>query len=117
MTATRRILRINAPLPELSPVEAGLLWNFLENLSSQLWEAYEDELLDLERECESQEERARLLDAERYDSECDQEPPIARHTHNTSCFLKSRHGNVQLCRRKQHCTATSRRTSDADPEF
>ena len=46
----RRPIRINVQLPELTPVQAESLWNFLEDLTSELWDAYEPELLDLDAE-------------------------------------------------------------------
>ena len=44
----RRPVHIHVRLPELTPQQADSLWNFLEDLASQLWEAYEDEILEME---------------------------------------------------------------------
>lgn len=49
MTNRRRI-RVDVDLPELTPAQADFLWNFLENLAMDLWEAYERELLEIENE-------------------------------------------------------------------
>jgi hypothetical protein len=46
----RRPIRINAELPELTPTQVKSLWNFLDNLATELWDAYEPELLNLENE-------------------------------------------------------------------
>jgi hypothetical protein len=46
----RHPVRINFELPELTPAQAKLLWELLDGLSSDLWEAYEKELFDLEAE-------------------------------------------------------------------
>ncbi|MBI4870841.1 MAG: hypothetical protein HY814_04660 [Candidatus Riflebacteria bacterium] len=43
--STRRPVRINAEMPELAPAQAHFLWNFLDDLAYQLWDAYEPELL------------------------------------------------------------------------
>ena len=45
---TRRRVHIDLDLPELTPAQADLLWNFLENLAMDLWDAYEPELLEVE---------------------------------------------------------------------
>jgi hypothetical protein len=50
----RHPLRINLELPELTPVQAESLWSFLDDFISDLWDAYETDLLQLE------EERARV---------------------------------------------------------
>jgi len=44
--SARRPVRINLELPELTPAQAHVLWNFLEDLASNIWDAYETELLD-----------------------------------------------------------------------
>ena len=44
----RRPIRINVELPELTAAQADFLWNFLEDVASALWEAYEADILDLE---------------------------------------------------------------------
>ena len=44
----RRPVRINAQLPELTPAQATFLWNFLEDLACELWDAYQPELLQLD---------------------------------------------------------------------
>ena len=49
MTIHRRI-RIHVDLPELSPAQADFLWNFLDDLASDLWDAYEHDLLEVENE-------------------------------------------------------------------
>jgi len=46
----RHSVRINFELPELTPAQVKALWNFLDDLSCDLWEAYENELFDLEAE-------------------------------------------------------------------
>ena len=45
---SRRPVHIRARLPELTPEQADSLWNFLESLASQLWDAYEEEILQVE---------------------------------------------------------------------
>jgi hypothetical protein len=35
-------------LPELTPEQADFLWNFLEDLASDLWDAYENDIDQLE---------------------------------------------------------------------
>jgi hypothetical protein len=55
---TRRPIRIDVDLPELTPAQADLLWNFLDDLGMQLWDAYEKDLLQIE------DERSRLPDPE-----------------------------------------------------
>jgi hypothetical protein len=47
---TRRPIHINVALPEITPAQADLLWNFLEDLAAQLWDAYEKDLLQIEDE-------------------------------------------------------------------
>jgi hypothetical protein len=47
---TRRHIRIDVDLPELSPAQADFLWNFLDDLASDLWDAYEPELLEIENQ-------------------------------------------------------------------
>ena len=47
MTARRQI-HIDLDLPELTPAQADCLWHFLEDLATNLWDAYECDLLDLE---------------------------------------------------------------------
>ena len=47
---TRRRVHIDIALPELTPVQADLLWNFLEDLAMDLWDAYEPELLEVEHQ-------------------------------------------------------------------
>jgi len=47
---TRRRIRIDVELPELTPAQADFLWNFLDDLGSDLWDAYESELLEVEAE-------------------------------------------------------------------
>lgn len=49
MTNRRRI-RVDVDLPELTPSQADFLWNFLEDLAMDLWDAYERELLEIENE-------------------------------------------------------------------
>lgn len=49
MTTHRRI-RIDIDLPELTPAQADFLWNFLEDLATELWDAYESELLEVENQ-------------------------------------------------------------------
>jgi hypothetical protein len=48
--SARRRVRIDFDLPELTPAQADLLWNFLEELAMDLWEAYETELLEVENQ-------------------------------------------------------------------
>jgi hypothetical protein len=45
-TATHRLLR----LPSLTPQQADLLWTFIQELATTLWEAYEPELVDVARQ-------------------------------------------------------------------
>jgi len=45
-----RPIRIDLQLPELTPAQAHSLWNFLDDLASELWLAYEPELLAVEDE-------------------------------------------------------------------
>jgi len=47
---TRRRIRIDVELPELTPAQADFLWTFLDDLAADLWDAYEPELLDIENE-------------------------------------------------------------------
>lgn len=44
----RRPVRINVELPELTAAQADFLWNFLEDIASALWDAYEADILDLQ---------------------------------------------------------------------
>ena len=44
----RRPVRINVELPDLTASQADFLWNFLEDIASALWDAYEDDILDLQ---------------------------------------------------------------------
>lgn len=41
--ATHRLLR----LPTLTPAQADLLWTFIQELATTLWEAYEPQLCDV----------------------------------------------------------------------
>ena len=45
---SRRPVLISVRLPELTPVQADSLCNFLETLASQLWDAYEEDILQVE---------------------------------------------------------------------
>ena len=45
---SRRPVRVNVQLPELTPAQAGALWHVLEDLASALWDAYESDILELE---------------------------------------------------------------------
>ena len=45
-----RVLRIAVDLPDLAPAQARVLWEFFEELASQVWCAYELELFDFEAE-------------------------------------------------------------------
>lgn len=36
-----RTVHLDLALPALTPAEADLLWTFLQDLSSELWDAYE----------------------------------------------------------------------------
>ena len=47
---TRRPIRINVDLPEVTPAQANLLWNFLDDLAMQLWDVYEKDLLQIDDE-------------------------------------------------------------------
>lgn len=67
--SARLPVRINLQLPELTPAQAEFLWNFLEDLASDLWDAYEQELLDLEAA------RFRLLDLDPEITETYDDPP------------------------------------------
>ena len=42
----RTPIRINLELPKLTAEQAYALWNFLDDLSSDLWDVYEDELVE-----------------------------------------------------------------------
>jgi hypothetical protein len=78
---THRRIRIDVDLPELTPAQADFLWNFLEDLATELWDAYESELLEVENQ------RSRPLEPE-YDStvaDCDDllqddAPPVSNET-------------------------------------
>ena len=48
--SARRPIRIDLELPELTPAQADFLWTFLDDLASELWDAYESELLEVEEE-------------------------------------------------------------------
>jgi hypothetical protein len=48
VTARRPPVRIDVTLPELTPAQADCLWNLLETLAADLWDAYEPELLHAE---------------------------------------------------------------------
>jgi hypothetical protein len=47
---TRRRIRIDVELPELTPAQADFLWNFLDGLAADLWDAYESEVLEVENQ-------------------------------------------------------------------
>jgi len=49
MSARPRV-HINLELPELTPAQADSLWSFLENLASEIWNAYENEILEAQEE-------------------------------------------------------------------
>lgn len=55
---TRPAIHIDVQLPELSPTQADLLWNVINDLTNALWDAYADELLEVD--CQ----RQYLLDVE-----------------------------------------------------
>jgi hypothetical protein len=65
----RRRVRINVELPEFTPAQADFLWTFLENLASDLWDAYEQDLLDLD------DARFRLQHADPETTETYDDPP------------------------------------------
>ena len=80
MTDRRRV-HVDLVLPELTPDQAELLWNFLENLATDLWEAYEPELLELEtrRSPRPRDEPEREWTADEYDHPIENitPPPVA----------------------------------------
>ena len=41
-------IRIHLQLPQLTPAQAHSLCNLLQELASQIWDAYETEILDFE---------------------------------------------------------------------
>jgi len=45
---SHRHVHITVRLPELTPEQADSFWNFLESLASQLWDAYEEDILQVE---------------------------------------------------------------------
>ena len=57
MTGRPRI-HLNLHLPELSPTQADFLWQVLSDLTDALWDAYADDLLEVEQQ------RQHLLDME-----------------------------------------------------
>ena len=46
--STRRRVRIEVELPDLTPTQAEFLWNLLDDLASELWDAYETDIIELE---------------------------------------------------------------------
>ena len=44
----RRPVRINVELPDLTAAQADFLWNLLEDITSALWDAYENDIIDLQ---------------------------------------------------------------------
>jgi hypothetical protein len=46
--SARRPVRIDFELPELTLAQAHTLWTFLDELASNIWDAYETELLKAE---------------------------------------------------------------------
>jgi len=64
---TRRRIRIDLELPELTPAQADFIWNFLDGLAADLWDAYQGELLDLEYERSHSLEPANDWTAEEWD--------------------------------------------------
>lgn len=56
--SNRRAVRIEVELPELTPAQADFLWNFLEDLATDIWDVYEPELLAFQDECSRPSEEA-----------------------------------------------------------
>ncbi len=55
---SRPPIHLNVHLPELSPTQAELLWEVLSDLTAALWDAYADDLIEVEQQ------RQHLLDME-----------------------------------------------------
>jgi len=75
----RRRVHVDIELPELTPEQAELLWSFLEKLATELWDAYEPELLELETRRSLRDEPEHEWTADEYDHLIEDitPPPVA----------------------------------------
>lgn len=119
---TRRRIRVDFDLPELTPAQADFLWTFLESLASDLWDGYERELLDVENE-RSRPPEVNDWIAEHYDcqwtADDHEDVPVPCDADLESCPVRSLHGDERCptCGHEPGSAAPQIVSVDPKPEF